>query len=134
MSYECIGRQPTAKEGESFHVAIWRWKPIHDLMCELCHDLLGDKLLRAMSFNDGAGPKSQMVCTEMANRFDRWMEHNAAGLVVDGPLVEVGERGELKSKGEAIGDPSARSPYAISDGRLKEWIVFLRSCGGFEVW
>jgi hypothetical protein len=26
------------------------------------------------------------------------------------------------------------SPYAVDDEHLKEWVEFLRHCGGFEVW
>ena len=26
------------------------------------------------------------------------------------------------------------SPYQITDEHLKEWVEFLRHCGGFEVW
>jgi hypothetical protein len=28
----------------------------------------------------------------------------------------------------------AESSYSTSLGRLKEWITFLRNCGGFKIW
>jgi len=34
----------------------------------------------------------------------------------------------------AVDGTLAESSYSTSLGRLKQWITFLRSCGGFEIW
>jgi hypothetical protein len=97
-------------------------------MCELCGDLLGEEMLHSMSFNDGAGPEDQETCTQMADRFDRWLEHHTEGTGLDDPVMHVDEQGRFVDPG--IG---TRSPYQVGDEHLKEWVEFLRHCGGFQV-
>lgn len=31
-------------------------------------------------------------------------------------------------------DLETMSPYQVDDPHLREWVGFLRHCGGFEVW
>ena len=70
MGMDVSGRKPSSEAGEYFRATVWSWHPIHALIIELCSDLLSEKMLRQLAFNDGAGPRSQKVCTAMANRFD----------------------------------------------------------------
>jgi hypothetical protein len=38
-------------------------------MYELCSDLLDQKTLEHIGYNDGAGPVDQVTCTQTASRF-----------------------------------------------------------------
>jgi hypothetical protein len=136
MGMDVCGRNPTSSAGEYFRANVWSWRPIHALMTELCGDLLGEELLDAMAFNDGAGPADQETCTEMAKRFDLWMEHHASGLELEGSDLRIAEDGHIVSDEELLENPDlkTRTPYEVEDEHLKEWIEFLRHCGGFEVW
>jgi hypothetical protein len=71
----------------------------------------------------------------MANRFERSMEHHVEGTTLDSDL-RVTKEGRFVSEEELAENPDleAVSPYEVSDEHLKEWIEFLRHCGGFEVW
>jgi hypothetical protein len=135
MGMDVCGRHPTTEAGEYFRATIWSWPPIHQLMEELCSDLLDEEMLRQMCYNDGAGPEDQQTCTEMANRFDRWLEHNAEGLHLESDIRMTPE-GRLLSEQELAENPGQEtlSPYQIGDEHLKTWAEFLRHCGGFEVW
>lgn len=130
MGMDVYGRKPTSDAGKYFRANVWSWRPIHELMVQLC-PFLGANLLRSMAYNDGAGPKDQAVCDRMADAFDRWLEHNAYGATVTSDELAVEPTGQLVSRQAA--SPDARSPYSIDDDRLKEWVNFLRSCGGFKV-
>jgi hypothetical protein len=129
------GRKPSAPAGEYFRANVWAWRPIHALICDLCSDLLDEDTLRAMGFNDGAGPQDQPTCTVMAGRFEQWMEHHTQGHGLESDL-RVTPDGRFVSDEELAGNPDlvTASPYEVGDEHLKEWVDFLRHCGGFEVW
>ncbi len=135
MGMDIHGRNPQSEAGKYFHANIWSWPPIHDLIMELCSDLLNEKMLRKLSYNDGAGPKDPEVCREMAWRFDSWMEQHTDGHKLDlGWHVTKG--GRILSEEELAKNPDLETdtPHKVSDDHLKKWIEFLRDCGGFRVW
>jgi hypothetical protein len=80
---DVIGRNPSSSAGEDFGANLWSWRPIQDLIIRLCSNLLDDETLVGLGYNDGQGPSKQATCTEMATRFERWMEHHVAGHHVD---------------------------------------------------
>ena len=128
MGMDFYGRQPTAAAGEHFRANCWSWRPIQHLVEDLCGDLFTSNELEQFGYNSNAGPLSQAVCTEMANRFDRWMEHNTDGLSLDlGSYVD--------SDGRLVGErkPGVVSAHQTSDEHLKQWVEFLRHCGGFTI-
>jgi hypothetical protein len=132
---DVCGRNPSSAAGEYFRANVWAWRPIHALVIELCSDLLDEGTLGRMAFNDGAGPQDQGTCTEMANRFERWMERHTEGYGLESDL-RVTEDGRFVSAEERARNPDLEtaSPYGVGDEHLKEWVEFLRHCGGFEVW
>jgi hypothetical protein len=135
MGMDVSGRDPTSPAGRYFRANVWSWRPIHALVVELCSDLLDEETLRKMAFNDGAGPPDQETCTKMAERFERWMEYHTQGKTLESDL-RVTKHGRFVTAEEVDEDPDLEtsSPYEVRDEHLKEWIDFLRHCGGFEVW
>ena len=71
----------------------------------------------------------------MAIRFEQWMEHHTEGHGLDSEL-RITEDGRFVSDKELAENPDLEtvSPYEVDDEHLKQWIEFLRHCGGFEVW
>jgi hypothetical protein len=135
MGMDVYGRKPSSPAGEYFRANVWSWHPIHVLIEELCSDLLDEKTLEKLAFNDGAGPKKQKTCTAMASRFEAWMEHHTEGHRVESDL-QVTKEGRFVPESELAANPDLEtvSPYRVTDEHLKEWVEFLRHCGGFEVW
>ncbi len=135
MAMDIQGRKPTAAAGKQFRTEFWAWRPIHALVVQLCPDLFDKKTLEAMATGGGGGALDQATATEMANRFERWMEHHAEGFVLESG-IRVTPEGRFVSEEELAQNPSMEtvSPYEVSDEQLKKWIGFLRACGGFEVW
>ena len=140
--------------GAYFRANVWSWRPIHDLMQKLCSDFLDEEVLEHMGYNDGAGPEDQETCDKIAARFSQWMEHNVngheinLGMHVDekGQFVELtssedsfegeAERQLVEAAQQALGANGksvVRSAHTVDDESLKEWIEFLRHCGGFMV-
>jgi hypothetical protein len=134
MGMDVIGRDPKNEAGDYFRANVWSWRPINHLMIDLCSDFLDEEVLRAMSFNDGAGPEDQATCNKIADRFDAWMERHTEGHTLESDL-RVGPGGRLLSLETVQQNPTAGvSPYLVHDEHLKEWVEFLRSCGGFQVY
>jgi hypothetical protein len=104
-----MGMDLYARRGSaSFSTSVWQWRPIHQLMAELCSDILDKQMLEEMASNEGAGPTSQKICDVIADRFERYLAEHPEGLQLD-------------------------SRYAASPKVLQEFIDFLRICGGFRV-
>lgn len=135
MGMDVVGRKPSSKAGEYFGANVWSWRPIHDLIAQLCSDLLDAETLEKIGFNGGAGPTDQETCSEMAKRFENWMEHHVEGHGLESE-TRVTEDGRFVSQKELEenSDLETESPYNVEDEHIKEWIEFLRHCGGFEVW
>lgn len=135
MGMDVSGCSPTSEAGKYFRANIWSWRPIHVLCYELCRDLLDEDTLEYMGANNGAGPESGEVCRQMASRFERWLEHNTEGHSVDlGMRVTTDGRFVTDEILAANPNIETLSPYRVTDEHLKEWVAFLRDCGGFEVW
>lgn len=136
MGMDVFGRNPSAEQGRYFRAFVWTWRPIHELICTICSDLLGNELVEAMAFNDGEGPNEERTCLEMASRFERWLEENGDGFELPDSTLQVTDTGRLVSSDELKANPDlvTRTPYQVSNQRLMEWTTFLRHCGGFEVW
>ena len=126
---DVYGRKPSAPEGKYFRATIGEWNPIYQLTAKLCSDLLDPQTFEEMAVNQGAGPKNQKTCTEMADRFETWMRKNPK------PSYRV-KRGLLAVKAIAklVLVSLSGSPYKVDRALLREWVKFLRHCGGFEVW
>src|SRR5690348_6038416 len=83
MAIEIQGRRPAAPIGRTFSTDLWAWRPIHALICNLCADLIDDKALQAMAFGGGASPPDQATCSEMATRFENWLQTHPEEFVVE---------------------------------------------------
>jgi hypothetical protein len=132
MGMDVIGKSPTSPAGEYFRANIWTWVPIHALIVELCSDQFDEETLMLLGSNDGAGPADQATCTEMANRFERRMEHHVDGHQIESDELRVNAEGRFVDA-EENSTQETMSPFMTRDEHLKEWIEFLRHCGGFEV-
>jgi hypothetical protein len=125
---DIYGRKPSTPDGRYFRATIGEWNPIYQLTAKLCSGLLDPQTFEGMAFNSGAGPKNQRTCTEMADRFEVWMQKNpkSAYRVKRGlPALMILRFGFVSLSG---------SPYRVERFLLREWVKFLRHCGGFEVW
>ena len=136
MGMDVFGRNPSEPCGQYFRASIWMWPPIHEQMALRCSDLFSDELLRAMAWNEGAGPDDQETCSIMAERFAQALTTHQDGFAVESNEVRVTENGHLVNKENLAQDPTLKtsSPFRASRGLVMDWIQFLRHCGGFEVW
>lgn len=109
--------------------------PIHNLVIRLCSDFLDEEMLESLGYNDGSGPEDQEICTQIAYRFELWMEHNGEGHDIEIGGMQITPEGRFVSEQELAENPDLETvtPYETDDEHLKEWIEFFRHCGGFRV-
>lgn len=125
-----------------FRANVWSWRPIHSIITEVASDFIPPDVLRSMCFNEGGGLKSDEDCKKLASRIQLWMEHNT-----DGHTLPKGSNSSdnefmaaidsfFKGMGPDVKvDKGGLDPvYSVDDEHLKEFVEFLNTCGGFEVW
>ena len=136
MGMDVYGRNPSDESGHYFRASIWSWGPLYQQIVNRCADLLDTDVLIAMAYNDGAGPDDQDTCTRMAERFESALVVHQDGFTAPAELTRVTEEGRIVSREEIARNPHLKtySPYSICREHVREWITFLRHCGGFEVW
>jgi len=132
-----------------FRANIWSWAPIHDLMKKLGSDIIDEKTMAGMLCNDGYGIEDPEVCEKLASRFEVWMEHNTEGSEVEpndqfrniiSQIMSAIKNAEKQASKNAK-DDKVTTKYGdsdipkcvVKDEHLKEFVKFLRECGGFSV-
>lgn len=145
MGMDVSGINPTTKRGDYFRANCWSWRPIHELVAEVCREAdgptLSAKQLQMMSFNDGAPGK---VSRAALNRIIKGLKEKVSVIkqlggenaVITGKIPDaVAEmlRSTLKQAGATMVGPE--NPYQAHVEHIEEFISFLEGCGdGFEVW
>ena len=143
MGMDCMGDNPSCKQGEYFRANIWSWWPIHNLICHFCDQhaevfditLIDDETLKHMSVNDGEGPSDEKTCQILADYFDTYIEKEMEGDVIEcqhGPVCCSKTHRFLSAEEEKTVKETYRA-YRVEREHLKEFVGFLRSCGGFRV-
>lgn len=136
MGMDVFGKTPTSKEGAYFRASVWEWLPLYERMAALSGGSLDSQTLDGMRHNSGFGPDDPVVCRDMADRLDAWLKDYPGDYYSVDSDMQVTLEGPLMSAAELASQPTlaTRSPYRITRESIREWILFLRHCGGFEVW
>lgn len=135
MAIEMYGVSPSHASGDEFQADFWQYAFLHEQIVALCYDLLDATVLYSMPYCIGAGPQDQVTCGKMADRFDA-----ALALYEDGN-TPPGETPQSRASACDVchpmiaRDPRTRafSPFWSDGESVREWIAFLRHCGGFKV-
>lgn len=133
---DVFGKMPTSEKGEYFRASVWEWRPIHELTCELCSDLVGEGTLSAMQWNGGAGPDDPEICIAMAKRFESWLtQFHGETYALQNQVVGNTPEAAVMSLLNQVADVEVASStvYSVEREALVEWMEFLACCGGFEV-
>ena len=154
---ECEEKSP----GDYFRSNWWGWRPIL-LLCEMAKDKYRLKMnMSDWGSNDGKGLRTQKQCDRLADALELmlndivykdFMSDNSNRIyMVTGSWDETDTRksfsdevNELNEKyeyGTILWAPvetkkgvMVETRYSCSLGHIKNWIDFLRGCGGFKIW
>jgi len=161
MGVDISGRKPKTEEGDYFHSNWWGWRPILAISEAA---MLNSKLDYDTSYwgsNDGKGLRTQKQCDKLADAIEllisnnyneyltedddriyivmgSWCEAGTGKFIPSDFTVSLNEQYEygdiLYGPVVAANGTMVESSHSASLGRLKEWITFLRNCGGFKIW
>lgn len=134
MGMDVYGKAPASERGAYFRANIWSWRPIHELIEQT--NVLPQKMVEDMAFNDGAGPDA-----EQAKLLAYALEMLVAGMdddnefvlshEIDGPVADIIKH--LNEQGVSLVSPRG-AVYSTDVAHVREFIDFCRDSGGFEVW
>ena len=161
MGVDISGRKPKTEQGDYFASNWWGWRPIHAISEAA---ILSSKLDYDTSYwgsNDGKGLRTQKQCDKLADAIELLISNNYNEYLIEdddriyivmGSWCEAGtgkfvpsdftaSLNEEYEYGDILYGPivaengtMVESSYSTSLGRIKQWITFLRSCGGFKIW
>lgn len=144
--------------GYYFRANIWSWRPIH-ILCDLAIEIVNAPLsTEGWGDNSGNGLKTQLECDILADALDLFLTLNQANaksnddsvyicfgmwvygngqfvdeekrkkLDKDHPIGTIMYNGVVNEDGDLI-----FSAHGVRLGHVREFIKFLRYCGGFEI-
>jgi hypothetical protein len=157
MGVDISGKKPKTEVGDYFQSNWWGWRPINYL-CQLAAEKSKLKIdFSNWGSNDGKGLKTQKQCDKLADALEllmgsqlnvkddddrvflclgSWCEAGTGRMVSnDTSLNTQFEYGEIlytpvvSESGQMV-----ESSHSVSVFKIKQFITFLRSCGGFEIW
>ncbi len=128
MGMDVYGKKPADKAGEYFRASIWSWRPIH----QLCEVVTG-RLLESWGFNDGAGFDTQEECNDLAERLERYLTAFPKEKIEIESDIRVGPADPVHGGRRLMQGTGGDSAYSADREHVKKFIMFLRSCGGFEI-
>lgn len=159
MGMDVHGMAPTNKVGAYFRNNVWWWRPLWRYCCEIAPDIISDELAQACQFNDGAGLdaegskklayrlKGAIAEGHTAHYEKKYMAElialpklgckwcNGTGTRTDDVGIslrmDVNKTCNGCNSTGKTDDP--RAMYPFDEDNVKEFVVFLESCGGFEV-
>jgi hypothetical protein len=159
MGVDISGKKPKTEVGDYFQSNWWGWRPINYL-CELA--AYNSKLkinFENWGSNDGAGLKTQKQCDKLANALEdflgselrikddedriylclgSWCEAGTGKMVSSEDAQMLNEQFSygiihytpiVSQSGQIVESSHSTSVY-----KIKQFITFLRECGGFEIW
>jgi hypothetical protein len=154
-------RWETENPGTYFRSNWWCWRPIH-MLCEMANDKYKLKMnMEYWGSNDGKGLRTQKQCDRLADALELMLNDNfPKEFMADNSNViytvtgswDVTDTGEITPDEEADLNEQyefgtilwapvltkkgvlVETTYSCSLEDIKEWINFLRECGGFEIW
>jgi hypothetical protein len=119
--------------GVEFCANWWNWRPIHSFANQAIEAAGLQFDTSHWGTNDGAGLQTQEECNQLADAMEQLLgdtPHNSP--------VKLGSEDRDRAEDSAaylglksMGDVD--SVYSTSTGKVREFIQFLRTCGGFSI-
>lgn len=158
--WEAVDKWQEENPGDYFRSNWWAWRPIH-ILCELVSREYKLRInTKGWEENSGHGLKSPKKCEELANAIEdhitknmteelkenedriylcmgSWCTNDGKFLSkeVDDKLQEQYSYGTVLFNGVVLENGTVAYPsHSSSLGHIKNWIAFLKNCGGFAIY
>ena len=159
MGVDISGRNPKTEVGDYFASNWWGWRPIN-YICQLAAEKSKLKInFDHWGSNDGKGLRTQNQCDKLADALEKllgndfnlkedddriylclgaWCEFGTGQFIGSEKEVLLNEQypyGQIMYSSVITPDGKAvESAHSTSVGRIKDFVTFLRNCGGFQIY
>lgn len=153
MGFDLYGVAPAGKGGEYFRNNVWYWHPLWEFVCETCKDILTEEDKRGGTFNEGyriGARKAQKIYDRLIDLLDNTRHVREYEALRNATLDSLPDREcewckgsgtrddeHVKGKCNACEGRGTVRPWAthypFTEENLREFVGFLKDCGGFEV-
>ena len=140
MGYDIYGKKPTAPEGEYYRSNIWYWPPF----VAMCRRLAPreSKGCKGWELNEGRGLNAADAL-RLANRLDELLADGTIAAYIEDtgepPVTELQGNAlkfiralKIATGGGKVDAPGLAAP-AVTEEDVREFIAFLKTCGGFMI-
>lgn len=156
MGMDVYGKCPQSELGEYFRNNVWWWHPLWDYCYKVASDLISQGVYESGHSNDGSGLNA-LKSRKLAERLEaeilagRTLQYQkdyreevealpdetcevcaGTGRRLPPPQVGPGDQSCNSCKGKGTTRPIA-TWYSFSVENVKEFVEFLKDCGGFEI-
>ena len=140
MGYDIYGKKPIAPEGEYYRSNIWYWPPF----VAMCRRLAPreSKGCRGWELNEGDGLNAEDAL-RLANRLDELLADGTIAAYIEDtgepPVTELQRsalkfiRALTKATGTSEGNAPGLAAPAVTEEDVREFVAFLKACGGFKI-
>lgn len=159
MGVDISGRNPINEEGDYFGSNWWGWRPINQLCQLAAYDSKLSIDFQYWGSNDGRGCETHEECNELADALENYLGNEIEAKDDDdriylclGSWCEAGTGRMIEADIQVVLNEQyeygsihytpivletgmvVESAHSTSVHRIKQFIIFLRNCGGFEIW
>ncbi len=111
MGMDIFGSNPTSEEGRYFRRNVWTWRPLAELVTELCPEETA--ACEFWQSNDGDG-LDDAESKKLAERLCALLASGAVKTYCANRAAEI-------------------APYGVDETDVREFAEFLKECGGFAI-
>lgn len=159
MDMDVYGKSPASEQGKYFRNNVWFWRPLATYCCEIAPGITSACMFWQSNDGDGLDADGSVALADAlqaeidSGRCDAYEKIYAAELAalprercwicdatgIRRPVPHIGAgdpaRGGIKCNGcDGTGwHDSSDKHYPFSVENVKEFVAFLRECGGFEI-
>jgi hypothetical protein len=140
MGMDVSGRKPTTEQGEYFRNSVWWWGPLANYIWQVAPEIAGhceDWLTNegdGLNAEDSAALANKLQQEIGAGRTERYaviLRGPAAGECGAGDMLTGIECNNCDGNGFV---PAFSTYYPFSTDNVRNFVAFLRGCGGFSIW
>ena len=140
MGFDICGVKPTSKEGEYFRNNVWYWRPLCHIIEETCHQLLTEKQLNGLGFNDGVLYRKKKAI-QIAERLEELLkDKDRVNNMVEkfqraiDVSVDVNTKPQYNEYGKNINPAKQEFQYPFDVENVEKFIEFAKNSGGFRIY
>ena len=123
MGFDVYGMDPQTEKGHYFRNNVWFWRPLWQLICEECNDILTKKQMESGCYNDGVEVSAEQAIQIFKRLVDKAPE------IEEGVLEYEKDRKEAKEKDPKDFD----THYPLTSENIWKFAEFCKESGGFSI-